>query len=136
MDHNVHRGLYGPTAGLVLQLLASYESRVRELLTVGMEPALYADAATLFDSLRFQVAALPEGRFAWIEVLISRFEFTGALWDAHGGEDQARQLHERAGKHLRALERFRAECQAAYPEATAAPIAAQRHGAAGTVAPD
>ena len=111
---DVCRMLQGPIATRALQVLADYERAASALLAEGPASQAYRQGSRLFEDLQGLASDLPHARVAWVEVLISRFEFTHALWTAgseHAARDSARAL---GLVHLAALARFREKCRIAY----------------------
>jgi len=108
------QALYGPIAERTLELLAEYERAASALLAPTLDLDAYARASELFDDAQLLATDLPEARVAWVEVLISRFEMTHALWLSGRSTADEETIRALAARHLAALERFRGKCARAY----------------------
>ena len=111
---DISRVIYGPIAAQALGLLARYEQAVDALLANGRDPDLYCEASALFDTLQLHASDLAGVRVAWVEVLISRFEFTQALWQVQATGAEAGRLRSLGLAHLCAIARFRHESRIRY----------------------
>jgi hypothetical protein len=111
---SVCRILYGPIADRTLRLLAQYETATSALLARGLDTASYSEALKLFNDLQTQAAQLPQAQVAWIELMISRFEFTQALWTNDGRAAESDKLRTLGAAHLAAVARFSKACRAFY----------------------
>lgn len=99
-------------AGAAQQLLAALQAYGREVdrLRTGWDTESYRVAADQFSAMRDMAHALPPVRTAWIELLISRFEFAQVLWDRRGEPHVAALLHEAHERHAAAIDKLRAAC--------------------------
>lgn len=111
---DICRVIYGPIATQALGLLARYEQAVDALLANGRDPALYSEASALFDTLQLHASDLAGVRASWVEVLISRFEFTQALWQTQATGAEAGRLRSVGLTHLAAIASFRQESRIRY----------------------
>jgi hypothetical protein len=59
--------------------LTAYEEGVRDLL-LRWDPERYRQLSDWFDEMQMEAALLPELAASWTELLITRVDFTHALW--------------------------------------------------------
>lgn len=100
-------------AGSLLAWIAAYERESR-VLRGGWDAAAYERTGQLFEQLREQALRLPLVQAEWVAVLISRFEFTDALWKQRSQQVSGARLHEVHELHTAALRRLRLACARAY----------------------
>lgn len=96
-------------SGELLALLAAYEQEVRRL-RAGWDAEAFSQASRQFGPIRDACMRLPALHAEWVEVLISRFEFTDVLWQQHAHQGGAR-LHEAHERHAAALRKLRLACE-------------------------
>lgn len=96
------------SAGL-LAALHRYEQLLQQLVPAGWDTGLYTESSLVFDEMSIHVRPLARLRVCWMEVLISRYELTHALWDTrtHGTPNEVAAM---GTKHLLAVERLRQLC--------------------------
>src|SRR3954464_5080360 len=83
-------------ASQLLDALQTYEDDVRLLVEKGLDPELAQRIGEQFDRMRMDAGALPTLSVSWVELLISRFDMTQALWASRTGGATHRvvKLHE------------------------------------------
>jgi len=87
-------------------------------------PKLAQSLGEQFDRMRMYVTALPALSVIWVELLISRFEITQALWSSRTGGPTNRLVHLHE-YHVAILREVRLKCQG-YVQAAAPPTAPSR----------
>lgn len=100
------------SAGELLAVLPAYEREVRRL-RAGWDAEAFSLASLHFSRLRELSMPLAAIHAEWVEVLISRFEFTHALWQQHAQQGGA-QLHEVHERHAAALRKLQLACSGRY----------------------
>ncbi|MGE4238857.1 hypothetical protein [Ramlibacter sp.] len=115
---DMYRSLYRDSAGLALPIIEGYERKVMALACVDWNRDDYSEASAMFDALEAHVRELPGVQQAWIEALISRAEFTQALWRAELAGSGAEHLARCEATHRAALRRLAQQCRALYGPAT------------------
>ena len=94
----------------LLDALHTYRGVVERLVRAGWDADGYKAAADLFLQMQELAVQLPAIHPVWLEVLISRFEFTHRLWECRHAPDAAQALAASVAAHLGALERLVALC--------------------------
>jgi len=88
----------------------AYRGAIEAFVQLEWDPERYRTAADLFAHVEADAARLPAVQLEWLEVLISRFEFTHAWWEARLATKDTERLSIHQGRHLGALERLLAGC--------------------------
>lgn len=94
------------------QALRTYRGILRRLLDEGWNAAGYTASAELYLCMQEDARHLPQLRTHWLDFLITRFEFTHALWDLRSEPRATRRLVDCHGQHAAALEKLLAQCEA------------------------
>jgi len=92
-------------AARLLDAMDPYETGV-DALGHAWDPIMYSESSDRFESLRLYATAIPALSTAWIDVLITRFEFADALWQTRMHPGSIRVL-ELIRAHKAALARLR-----------------------------
>ena len=100
-----------PAAHRLLAALHTYRGVVERLVRSGWDADAYKAAADLFLQMQELAVQLPAIHPAWLEVLISRFEFTHKLWESRHAAEGAEVLAACLAAHLGSLERLRVRCE-------------------------
>lgn len=82
----------------LVDTLAAYRAGMDALVVGCCDPMHWEQLGEQFDDMRKLATALPRVQITWVELLISRFELTEALWHGrHPGQVTVRlvELHER-----------------------------------------
>lgn len=85
-ERNVALTSIDEPSAIAFQLIAAleeYEQLTGMLVEVRWDDGLYTDVSILLDEMRTYSASLPKVQVPWIEVLISRYKLTHALWTRH-----------------------------------------------------
>lgn len=105
------------TAAAAARLLAAldvYRGEVEQLVRAGWDTESYRAAADLFLQMQEEAARLPLVHVPWLQVLISRFEFSHLLWESRQAGATFERLATCHQKHLAAVEHLHASCVEAY----------------------
>lgn len=105
-----HRRDAQEAAARLASAVHTYRRFVEGLAHLEWDPQRYKVAADLFAYMEAEAKRLPAVRLQWLEVLISRFEFTHAWWEARHASKGMDCLAARKGRHLGALERLLSGC--------------------------
>lgn len=106
---------------LAFQLVATledYEQLTGRLIEARWDDGLYTDLSSLFDAMRIYSASLPKVQVAWVQVLISRYRLSHALWTHHVLARQGRSRRDKPDpvacalhkRHCEALAELRRGC--------------------------
>lgn len=98
----------------LLDALHNYEQHVDALVGTGWDPDLYMRASDYFEQMRLCAPSLTKAQVAWIELLISRFEMSQALWSARHAEQADDVLVECHARHKGAIDRLRRKLTQVY----------------------
>lgn len=109
MDTGKDKAAAAPAAELAAALEA-YRTVIENLIEVEWDLERYRVAGELLMQMQEHARRMPSLQPEWLEVHISHFEFTHALWEIRGalkGLEAAVASH---AKHAQALERLQARC--------------------------
>ena len=93
----------------LLDALRKYEADVALLVELGLDPELAQRIGDQFDRMRMYSSELPALSVSWVELLISRFDMTQALWASRTGAATHRvvKLHD---YHVSIIAEVRRKC--------------------------
>jgi hypothetical protein len=80
-----HAAEQAAIATQLLDALDKYERDIGVLVTAGLDAQVAQDVAQQFDRMRLYASSLPALSVTWVELLISRFDMTHAMWSNHRG---------------------------------------------------
>jgi hypothetical protein len=91
--------------------LHAYSAIITGLVQAEWKMENYRAAADLLLQMQKAANLLPWLHAEWLEVHISHFEFTHALWEIRGAARTLDWLVQRHARHVAALERLRLRCE-------------------------
>ena len=97
----------------MLAALTAYRHHV-DRLQHGWENESYKEATDLFAQIRGHAALLPEVHLAWLQVLVSRFEFAQAVWELRTNPAARELVAHCHAKHAEAIVLLHERCLDAY----------------------
>lgn len=101
-------------AARMLEALRVYRGQVEQLFRAGWDSDRYRAASALFLQMQEDVGRLPLVHVPWLQVLISRFEFSHLLWETRHAGAAPEQLADCRAKHLEAVANLHESCVAVY----------------------
>lgn len=106
-----HSAEQAAIASQLLGALDQYDKDLSLLVTHGLDPELAQQVSERFDLMRMYSTALPALSVTWVELLISRFDMTHAMWSNRNGGTSHRvaKLYE---YHRSVIAEARAKCRA------------------------
>ena len=99
-----------PAAGRLEAALQAYRAIIAGLVEREWKMENYRAAADLLLQMQGAARDLPQLHAEWLEVHISHFEFTHALWEVRGAAKEVGWLVTRHARHSVALERLQMRC--------------------------
>ncbi|MCG2591795.1 hypothetical protein LZ009_03280 [Ramlibacter sp. XY19] len=98
-------------AARLMAALQSYQAIIGALAQPDWKMENYRAAADLLLQMHRAATGLPWLHAEWLEVHISHFEFTQALWELRAAAKGLDWLVQRHARHEGALERLRLRCE-------------------------
>jgi hypothetical protein len=98
-------------AAVIDRQLVEYEEGLRELLQGHWEPELYRRLSDLFDEMQMKASLLPRLTSSWSELLITRVDFTHALWSVRSPTRIDGHVVAFHARHKVVIAEVRRECQ-------------------------
>lgn len=95
----------------LLRSLDAYESELQVLASGRWDADLFARIGDRFDSMRHLVSALPGLQVTWVEMLISRFELSEALWEYREAQRKNGRVLGLLARHQTVIAEMRRRCR-------------------------
>ena len=111
-EHGLEEGDESAAAARLVAAVQAYQAVVGGLAQPEWKMENYRAAADLLLQMHRAAAGLPWLHAEWLEVHISHFEFTQALWELRAAAKSLEWVAQRHARHEGALERLRLRCEA------------------------